>query len=147
MHGQKDLFVVLKCISILDPEIGYVQGLGYMVAILLTYLDKEDALNIMLQIVNSSRFRMRQFYLPGFPMLRKTFYVHLSLLRKHMSKLFYHLLENFMSPILYATQWFMTLFSNNIPLPLTLRIWDIFFVEGFWVLHSVALAILKINEK
>jgi len=33
------------------------------------------------------------------------------------------------------------------PLELTLRIWDIFFIEGIKILYRVGLAILKLNEK
>ena len=41
----------------------------------------------------------------------------------------------------------MTIFSNNVPLELTLRIWDIFFIEGQKIMYRVALAVLKLNEK
>ena len=41
----------------------------------------------------------------------------------------------------------MTIFSNNVPLELTLRIWDVFFIEGQKIIYRVALAVLKINEK
>jgi hypothetical protein len=41
----------------------------------------------------------------------------------------------------------MTIFSNNVPLELTLRIWDVFFIEGQKIMYRVALAVLKINEK
>jgi cytochrome bd-type quinol oxidase subunit 1 len=58
-----------------------------------------------------------------------------------------HFKEVEVSPTLYATSWFMALFTNNVPLYTTHRIWDIFFVEGFWVIHTFALAILKMNEK
>ena len=51
------------------------------------------------------------------------------------------------TPMLYATQWFMTIFSTNLPLELTLRIWDIFFIEGQKILFRIGLAIMKINEK
>jgi hypothetical protein len=37
--GQGTLFNVLKAISIEEKEIGYVQGMGYMVASLLVYMD------------------------------------------------------------------------------------------------------------
>jgi hypothetical protein len=116
MHGQQDLFTILKCISISDRQIGYVQGLGYMVAILLTYLDREDTMNLMLKIFHGPKYRMRDFYLPGFPALKKTFYVHLSLLKIHMRKVFDRNMENMFNPMLYATQWFITLFSSGIPL-------------------------------
>ena len=40
----------------------------------------------------------------------------------------------------------MTLFSTNMPIELTLRIWDIFFIEGRKILYRVGLAIFKILE-
>ena len=64
-----------------------------------------------------------------------------------MPKLCAHLLSENIQPAMYATQWFMTIFSNNIPLELTLRIWDMFFIEGQKVMYRVALAVLRINEK
>jgi TBC1 domain-containing protein 4 len=62
VHGQKDLFTVLKCLSIIEPEIGYVQGMGYMVAILLLYVDKVDAFTIMHKIVANRPYIMKPFY-------------------------------------------------------------------------------------
>lgn len=37
--GQGTLFNVLKGVSIEEKEAGYVQGMGYMVATLLAYMD------------------------------------------------------------------------------------------------------------
>mmetsp|Transcript_13189 Transcript_13189/g.20549 ORF Transcript_13189/g.20549 Transcript_13189/m.20549 type:complete len:82 (+) Transcript_13189:1406-1651(+) len=64
-----------------------------------------------------------------------------------MPKLYNHFIDENFPPSFYATKWFMTIFSNNMPLELTLRIWDMFFVEGQSALFRLALAILKINEK
>ena len=33
------------------------------------------------------------------------------------------------------------------PIELTLRIWDIFFIEGFSVMYKIIIAIFKINQK
>ena len=41
----------------------------------------------------------------------------------------------------------MTMFATQMPLELTLRIWDIFFIEGNKILFRIGLAIMKINEK
>jgi hypothetical protein len=147
VYGQKDLFSVLKCLSIVEPEIGYVQGMGYMVAILLMYVDKIDAFNIMMKVINNKPYAMKPFYQPAMPGLKVSFYIFLSLMKKFMPKLHDHLLEEMIPPAMYATQWFMTIFSSNIPIELTLRIWDVFFIEGSKIVYRVALAILKINEK
>lgn len=147
VYGQKDLFSVLKCISIIEPEIGYVQGMGYMVAILLLYVDKVDAFNIMLKIINNKTYGMKPFYMPQMPGLKISFYIFLSLFKKFMPRLHEHLLLEMIPPAMYATKWFMTIFSTNIPIELTLRIWDVFFIEGQKIVYRIALAILKINEK
>jgi hypothetical protein len=36
--------------------------MGYMVAILLTYMDKEDAFSLMLKILNCKEYAMKSFY-------------------------------------------------------------------------------------
>lgn len=33
-------------------------------------------------------------------------------------------------PTMYASQWFITLFSYSLPFDVVLRIWDIFFLEA-----------------
>ena len=50
-------------------------------------------------------------------------------------------------PQIYASQWFLTLFSIYFPFEVVVRIWDIYLVEGRKTLFRIALAILKINEK
>lgn len=118
-----------------------------MVAILLMYVDKIDAFSIMLKIINNKPYSMRQFYMPSMPGLKVAIYTFISLLKKFMPRLCDYLLQQNVIPTMYATQWFMTIFSNNVPIELTLRIWDVFFIEGHKIMYRVALAVLKINEK
>ena len=73
---------------------------------------------------------MKPFYQPLMPGLKASFYIFLSLMKKFLPRLHEHLLEEGITPAMYATQWFMTIFSTNIPIELTLRIWDVFFIEG-----------------
>jgi hypothetical protein len=41
----------------------------------------------------------------------------------------------------FTMQWFLTLFSNCLPQPTVLRVWDLIFLEGNEVLLRTALAI------
>ena len=50
--GQKALFAVLKCLSLQFPETGYVQGMGYLSATLMTYTTPEDSFSIMVSMFN-----------------------------------------------------------------------------------------------
>ena len=83
--GQKSLFCVLKAVSLLEKESGYVQGMNYIAGILLTYMDMEDAFGCMIGILRG--FNMRDMFLPGMPGLAKAFYIHLSLMKKYLPKL------------------------------------------------------------
>ena len=102
-HGQKDLFSILKCLSIVEPKIGYVQGMGYMAAILLTYMDREDAFSVMSKIISGHQYSMRSFYEPNMPGLKLAYYIFLNLLKKYMPKLYTHLEDEMFMPSLYAT--------------------------------------------
>lgn len=44
---------------------------------------------------------------------------------------------------MFATQWFMTLFSQKFPFSIVLRIWDIFLAEGLKILFRVAVALVQ----
>jgi hypothetical protein len=54
---------------------------------------------------------------------------------------------NGVEPILYATGWFMTLYTNTLPFHLVVRLFDCFLNEKFKILYRIALAIFKIKEK
>ncbi|CDW71133.1 tbc protein [Stylonychia lemnae] len=143
--GQKALFCVLKALSISEPETGYVQGMGYMAAVLLTYMDMEDAFCCMIGLLKG--FQVREMYLPKMPGLQRAFYIHLNLMKKYLPKLNQHLINAKYEPTMYGSQWFMTIFAVGFPFELTVRIWDIFMVEGRKILFRVALAIFKLNQQ
>ncbi|KAJ0754093.1 putative Rab-GTPase-TBC domain-containing protein [Helianthus annuus] len=47
--------------------------------------------------------------------------------------------------LLFATEWFLFLFSKSLPSETTLRVWDVLFYEGAQVLLNMALAIFKVR--
>jgi hypothetical protein len=70
-----------------------------------------------------------------------------------MPLLHVHLENMGIMPILYLTQWFMTMFlyytPSAMPFDLVLRIWDIFIIsKGSWkIIYRVALMIHKLLER
>lgn len=54
--------------------------------------------------------------------------------------------SNNVGPTMYASQWFMTIFSYNFPFEVVVRIWDIFLYEGKKTLFQVALAVLESQQ-
>lgn len=49
-----------------------------------------------------------------------------------------------LDPVLYCTEWFMSIYSRSLPWPSVLRVWDMFFFEGVKILFKTALALLNL---
>jgi len=48
---------------------------------------------------------------------------------------------------MYASSWFLTLFTTVLPLPVACRIMDVFLSEGMEVIFKVALALLTLGKE
>jgi TBC1 domain family member 10 len=69
------------------------------------------------------------------------------LCRKHLPTISGHLERQRTMMVMFAGQWFNTLFANGVvPIDLMHRIWDLFLFYGMPVIFQVALALLKAGE-
>lgn len=66
-----------------------------------------------------------------------------SLTEKYCNVLWAQILENNLTPAMYATQWFLTAFTQRFPYDLVTRVWDIFLLEDWKVFYRVCLALFK----
>lgn len=66
-----------------------------------------------------------------------------SLTMKHCKKLSNQILANNLTPSMYATQWFLTAFTQRFPYDLVTRVWDMFLLEDWKVFYRVCLALFK----
>ena len=48
---------------------------------------------------------------------------------------------------MYASQWFLTLFTVNFKYEILVRVFDFFLCEGIKVIYRLGLALIKINEE
>lgn len=55
---QRELFKILGAYSVYNLEIGYCQGMSQIAALLLMYLDEEDAFWALSTLVSDHRFNM-----------------------------------------------------------------------------------------
>eukprot|EP00475_Leptophrys_vorax_P042350 TRINITY_DN79916_c0_g1_i1.p1 TRINITY_DN79916_c0_g1~~TRINITY_DN79916_c0_g1_i1.p1 ORF type:complete len:513 (+),score=138.90 TRINITY_DN79916_c0_g1_i1:98-1636(+) len=143
--GQEALFRVLRAYSLYDEEVGYCQGMGFFVSVMLTYVPEEDAFWSLVGLFSKCP-AVREFYLPNMIGLRRAFFVFQKLLGNMMPKLSKHLDKNDFSAPIYASRWFGTLCAD-FPIDVTLRIWDLLVLEGPRILFQVGLAIMKKCKK
>eukprot|EP00918_Siedleckia_nematoides_P035464 GHVU01077045.1.p1 GENE.GHVU01077045.1~~GHVU01077045.1.p1 ORF type:complete len:255 (+),score=34.02 GHVU01077045.1:105-869(+) len=143
--GQRSLLNVLRAYSVLNPEVGYCQGMGFLVGILLLYMNEEDAFRVLVTLLD--RYDMAGLFQPGLPALSKYLYQLERLIQMQMPRLLQHLKREGVEATMYASQWFMTIFAYSFPFELVARIWDIYFNEGIKIVFRVALAILSLRQE
>eukprot|EP01132_Coremiostelium_polycephalum_P001559 gene1559-1978_t len=126
--GQMSLFNILKAYSVMDPEIGYTQGMSFIAAVLLSEMDELETFWVFTCIMKNYDLSM-------------VYSNDLSLLRQYLYK------EIGVTPVLFASEWVSTLFTYNFDIKISKRLLDVFFVEGRYYIHRMVLAILKIYQK
>ncbi|KFO63497.1 USP6 N-terminal-like, partial [Corvus brachyrhynchos] len=144
---QQALFHVLSAYSVYNTEVSYCQGMSQIAAILLMYLNEEDAFWALAQLLTNQRHAMHGFFIPGFPKLQRFQAHHEQILNKMFPKLKKHMDKEQMTTGIYTTKWFLQCFIDRTPFTLTLRLWDIYILEGERVLTAMAYTILKLHKK
>ncbi|XP_072981428.1 uncharacterized protein [Typha angustifolia] len=142
--GQRSLYNVLKAYSVYDRDVGYVQGMGFLAGLLLLYMSEEDAFWLLVALLKGAvHAPMEGLYLVGLPLVQQYLFQLEQLVKEYLPKLGQHFSQEMINPSMYASQWFITVFSYSFPFPLALRIWDVFLYEGVKVVFQVGLALLK----
>uniref|UniRef100_I3KAX4 USP6 N-terminal-like protein n=1 Tax=Oreochromis niloticus TaxID=8128 RepID=I3KAX4_ORENI len=144
---QQALFHVLAAYSVYNTEVSYCQGMSQIAAILLMYLNEEDAFWALSQLLTDNKHSMHGFFIPGFPKLHRFQAHHELILSKMLPKLKKHLDKEQMTTGIYTTKWFLQCFIERTPFTLTLRLWDIYILEGEKMLSAMAYTILKLHKK
>ena len=145
--GQTKLRNILHAYACIDPEVGYVQGMGFLVGTLLTQMEEEESFWAFHAMMNGERYRLRDMYRPGFPMLQMFFFQLKKLLADQLPKVFQHFEVLGVDPSFFASQWFLTLFVYHFQFRALLRIWDIFLCEGWKEIFRVAICLMRWEEK
>ena len=91
-------------------------------------MPEEEAFCLLVRLMN--HYHLREMFIQEMPGLHLHLYQFERLLEDLEPALYCHLHRKHVSPQLYATQWFLTLFAYRFPLQLVLRIYDLILSEG-----------------
>jgi hypothetical protein len=145
-QGQTRLYRILKAYSLYDAEVGYCQGLGFMVGPLLLNLNEKEAFAVMVRLMDT--YDLRGIFTSNMEGLKMRLYQLSYLICEILPNLGDHLSKHNVHPAQYASPWFLSLFSYNFPLSVVQRIYDVIFAEGApETILRVALALLQKNER
>ncbi|KRG00533.1 TBC1 domain family member 4 isoform X2 [Drosophila mojavensis] len=143
--GQLSLFNLLKAYSILDPELGYCQGLGFICGVLLLHCDEASAFQLLKHLMFCRNMRTK--YLPDMKKFQLQLYQLSRLVKDHLPDLYMWLDQNDVSPTLYAAPWILTVFSSQFPLGFVARVFDLVFLESSDVIFKFAIALLTVHNE
>ncbi|KAM0718654.1 hypothetical protein Q7P37_005725 [Cladosporium fusiforme] len=144
-EGQKMLGRVLKCFSLHDKDIGYCQGLGFLVGPLLMNMGEREAFCTLVRLMD--HYSLQPSFLPSLSGLHMRIYQFSALLKQLYPELSDHLVNMGIEPA-YLSQWFLSCFAVTCPLPMLFRMYDVIFAEGAnETVMRVALAIMRRNEQ
>eukprot|EP00736_Rhodelphis_marinus_P001082 Rmarinus@m.27534 len=136
---------VLVAYAVRNKKVGYCQSLNFCAALLLLFMDEEEAFWTLCCIVEN--LMPRDFYAAPLTQLHVDMKVLVDLLDDKLPRVSAHFkhLNVPLEPIFSA--WFLCIYVNIFPLEAVLRIWDAFFFEGQKVLFRIAITFLMISEK
>ncbi|GAA5976881.1 hypothetical protein JCM10908_005660 [Rhodotorula pacifica] len=143
--GVTKLRNVLVAYSRRDPKVGYCQGMNNLVAtLLLTHPAEEDAFWVLVCIIEN--ILPSDYYTSHLLVSRADQQVLKDLVDRTLPKLSAHLEEQGVELSAITFGWFLSLFTDCLPIQTLLRVWDLFFIHGTIFLFRIALAILKLHE-
>lgn len=144
-HGQQMLGQVLRAFSVYDMQVGYCQGLAFLVGPLLMHMDERAAFCVLVRLMEE--YDLRTMFTADMAGLHLRVFQFTRLLERFVPTVSNHLEELGVQNI-YATQWFLSIFAVTCPLSMLLRIYDVIFAEGaLETLMRVAVAIMQANEQ
>ncbi|KAH3685394.1 hypothetical protein WICPIJ_003632 [Wickerhamomyces pijperi] len=126
------------------PEIGYCQGMNFIVAnLLIVYANNEEEtfwvfVGLVIEKLPCEFFQLSNIRrdLEKLPMI----------FAKNLPKLWKHLQRLEVELELICFNWFISLFSESLPTEIVLKIWDLVMVNGYVELFKVTVALFKVFE-
>ncbi|XP_067388480.1 rab GTPase-activating protein 1-like isoform X2 [Emydura macquarii macquarii] len=143
--GQESLYKICKAYSVYDEDIGYCQGQSFLAAVLLLHMPEEQAFCVLAKIMYD--YGLRDLYKNNFEDLHCKFYQLEKLMQEQLPDLYSHFSDLNLEAHMYASQWFLTLFTAKFPLCMVFHIIDLLLCEGLNVIFHVALALLKTSKE
>lgn len=138
LHNVLGAFVCYR------PDIGYVQGMSFLAAVLILNLEEAEAFIMFANLIN--RPVLSAFYSVNQQLMSQNYSSFSNLFSAHLPQLAAHFNRLGLRPDLYMLDWVMTLFSKAAPLDVACRIWDLLIRDGECFLFRAAVGVLSLYE-
>ncbi|XP_068610440.1 TBC1 domain family member 12-like isoform X1 [Brachionichthys hirsutus] len=124
------------------PDVGYVQGMSSIAAMLILNTDEVEAFISFSNLIN--RPCQLAFCRVDRQRMLRYFVAFQEFVQEVLPRLFLHFQSLGLTPDLYLMDWILTLYCKPLPLDVACRVWDVFFRDGEEFLFRTALGILRL---
>jgi hypothetical protein len=135
---------ILGAYACYRPDVGYVQGMSFIAAVLLLNMDTSDAFIALSNLLNRSSYLA--FFRVDQDLMKPYFNVFSSLLEQSLPKISTHFTQLSFYPQFYLMEWIFTIYTRVLPLDIACRVWDLFCRDGDVFLYRTALGILNLYQ-
>lgn len=142
-HYENALRDVLEAFLYLKPDVGYSQGMSFVAAVLLLYMDPYEAFSCFANMLLYKSCFLH-FFRIKMPEVKCYLMVHERLLAEDMPALYNHFKQHGIESDLYMINWVMSLYCRALPLDLVTRIWDLYVLDGDLAIFRAALGLLRL---
>lgn len=139
------LHSLLAAYACYRPDVGYVQGMSFIAAVLILNMDPPEAFACFANLLN--RPCHRAFYSLDQYLMQGYYATYNDLLKENLPKLCEHLKFCNLTPDLYLLDWVYTVFAKAMNIDLASRVWDVFLRDGDEFIFRTAIGVLKICEE
>lgn len=143
MEHHDSLLRILQAFAMYRPDIGYVQGMSYLAGMMLLYSQDEykgflNFSNLML------KYPIMPFFTFNDEFVTKVLQLFKQLFQINLPDLCDHFEMEEIKPRQYVYKWIMTLFCMALPLKIVAHVWDLYFLDGIFILYQTSIAILRL---
>ncbi|XP_064234338.1 TBC1 domain family member 3G-like [Aotus nancymaae] len=141
---QRELFHVLLAYAEYNPEVGYCRDLSQVAALFLLYLPEEDAFWALAQLLASERHFPQGFHSPNGGTVQGLRDHQEHVVPSSQPKTMWHLHKEGLGAQASSLGWLLRMLNDEISLGLTLRLWDVYVLDGEQALMPITGIICKV---
>ena len=141
-NGKIMLNNILTAIAFIRPEIGYCQGMNFIVGSLINFINSEEkCFWIFLYFIDN--LDLKKLYFQNVPEYLIKLYQLNYFINGHFPDLIPHLERNQINLDIFFGKWILTLFSNFLPFETLYHIWDLFIIDKWKAIFKFSIIIIN----
>ena len=139
-NGKEMLDNILTLVAFIKPEIGYCQGMNFIVGALINFIDDEETCFwIFLHFLDN--IGLKDLYLQNMPEYLIKLYQLNYFIKEFFPKMHHHLKTNAINLDIFFSKWILTIFSNFLSFDTLYNIWDIFMLDKWKAIFKFSIII------